>query len=157
MYSPFEESPIKIRRFCVLPPLKNHPSKTYRFLCTPPFEKSSIKIRRFCVLPPLKNHYFWWALISGVGVYFGKYGMSDLFADVFQGIWVVNPPTEKKLPCTLGRHVMNYNTRRNCAMRWILQPSCTIVKREIESTRENWIFSKMLEIFLHRCVIKCNR
>ena len=30
----------KVHRFCVLPPLKNHPSKAHRF----------------CVLPPLKNH-----------------------------------------------------------------------------------------------------
>ena len=37
---PFENSPIKIHRFCVLPPLKTHPSKAHRF----------------CVLPPLKNH-----------------------------------------------------------------------------------------------------
>ena len=62
---------IKTNRFCVLPPLKNHPSKLVGFvysplwkiihqkpsvLCTPPFEKSSIKTNRFCVLPPLKNH-----------------------------------------------------------------------------------------------------
>ena len=39
----------KTDRFCVLPPLKNHPSKPHRF----------------CVLPPLKNHCFWWAFISG--------------------------------------------------------------------------------------------
>ena len=73
MYSPppFEKSLIKSHRFCVLPPLKNHPSKAIGFvysplwkiihqspsvLCTPPFEKSPIKAHRFCVLPPLKNH-----------------------------------------------------------------------------------------------------
>ena len=78
--SPLEKSPIKTHRFCVLPPLKTHPSKAIGFmysplwkithqnssvLCTPPFEKSPIKTHRFCVLPPLKNHCFWWALISG--------------------------------------------------------------------------------------------
>ena len=77
---PFEKSPIKSRRFYVLHPLENHPSKLVGFvysplwkithqspsvLCTPPFEKSPIKTRRFCVLPPLKNDCFWWALISG--------------------------------------------------------------------------------------------
>ena len=69
--SPFEKSPIKAYRFCVLPPLKNHPSNPIGFvysplwkithqkpsvLCTPPFEKSPITTHRFCVLPPLKNH-----------------------------------------------------------------------------------------------------
>ena len=68
---PFEKSRINIHRFCVLPPLKNHPSKSIGFVysslrkiihqnpsvpCTPPFEKSRINIHRFCVLPPLKNH-----------------------------------------------------------------------------------------------------
>ena len=68
---PFEKSPIKPHRFCVLPPLKNHPSNPIGFvysplwkithqkpsvLCAPPFEKSPIKNHRFCVLPPLKNH-----------------------------------------------------------------------------------------------------
>ena len=77
---PFEKSPIKGHRFCVLPPLKNDPSKPIGFvysplweithqrpsvLCTPPFEKSPIKAHRFCVLPPLKNPCFWWAFISG--------------------------------------------------------------------------------------------
>ena len=68
---PFEKSPIKSHRFCVLPPLKNHSSKAIGFvysslwkithqdpsvLCTSPFEKSPIKSHRFCVLFPLKNH-----------------------------------------------------------------------------------------------------
>ena len=44
--------PIKPHRFCVLPPLKTHPSKAIG-LCTPPFENSPIKSHRFCVLPPL--------------------------------------------------------------------------------------------------------
>ena len=45
----------KNHRFCVLPPLKNHPLKVIGFVCSP-FEKSPIKSHRFCVLPPLKNH-----------------------------------------------------------------------------------------------------
>ena len=68
---PFEKSPINSHRFCVLPPLKNHPSTAIGFvysplwkithqqpsvLCTPPFEKSPIKSHRFRVLPPLKNY-----------------------------------------------------------------------------------------------------
>ena len=68
---PFEKSPIEAYWFCVLPPLKNHPSKPIVFvysplwkinhqkpsvLCTPPFEKSPIEAHWFCVLPPLKNH-----------------------------------------------------------------------------------------------------
>ena len=71
---PFEKSPLKTHRFCVLPPLKNHPSKPIGFvysplwkithqspsvLCTPPFEKSLF----------LVGAYF------GVGVYFGKNGI----------------------------------------------------------------------------------
>ena len=32
---PFEESPIKSHRFCVLPPLKNHPSKAIGFVYSP--------------------------------------------------------------------------------------------------------------------------
>ena len=47
---PFEKSSIKSHRFCVLPSLKNHPSKVISFVYSP---------------PPLKNHCFWWALISG--------------------------------------------------------------------------------------------
>ena len=50
--------PIKSHRFCVLPPLKNHPSNP-SVLFTPPFEKSLF----------LVGAYF------GVGVYFGKYGI----------------------------------------------------------------------------------
>ena len=68
---PFGKTPIKIHRFCVLPPLEKHPSKSIGFvysplwknthqnpsvLCTPPFGKTPIKAHRFCVLPPLKNH-----------------------------------------------------------------------------------------------------
>ena len=68
---PCEKSPIKTHWFCVLPPVKNHPSKSIGFvysplwkithqkpsvLCTPPFEKSPITAHRFCVLPPLKSH-----------------------------------------------------------------------------------------------------
>ena len=49
----------KNRRFCVLPPLKTHPSNPL-VLCTPPFEKSLF----------LVGAYF------GVGVCFGKYGNS---------------------------------------------------------------------------------
>ena len=62
---------IKSHRFCVLPPLKNHPSTpiglvcsplwkiTHQHplvLCPPPFKNSPIKSHWFCVLPPLKNH-----------------------------------------------------------------------------------------------------
>ena len=64
VYSPFEKSPIKTHRFCVLPPLKNHLSKAIDFVYSPLW-KSLTKTRRFCVLPPLKNHYFWWTFISG--------------------------------------------------------------------------------------------
>ena len=63
--------PIETHRFCVLPPLKNHPPKAIGFvysplwklahqnpsvLCTPPFENSPTKTHRFCVLSPMKNH-----------------------------------------------------------------------------------------------------
>ena len=96
---PFEKSPTKSHRFCVLPPLKNHPSKPIGFvysplwkithqgpsvLCTPPFEKSPTKTHRFCVLPPLKNHCFWWALVSGWAfilantVFFVRFGDSSI-------------------------------------------------------------------------------
>ena len=54
----------KTHRFCVLPPLKNHPSQPIGFMYSPLW-KSPIKPHRFYVLPPLKNHYLWWALISG--------------------------------------------------------------------------------------------
>ena len=55
---PFEKSPIKSHRFCVLPPLKiTHQSPLV--LCTPPFEKA-----RFLV-----------GACFGVGVYCGKYGI----------------------------------------------------------------------------------
>ena len=62
---------IQTHRFCVLPPLKNHPSQPIGFvysplwkithhnpsvLCTPPFGKSPIQTHRFYVLPPLENH-----------------------------------------------------------------------------------------------------
>ena len=102
---PFEKSPIKAHWFCVLPPLKSHPSKPIGFvysplwkvthqsplvLCTPPFEKSPIQTHRFCVLPPLKSHPpkpigfvyspLWTITVFGgrlfrVGVYCGKYGI----------------------------------------------------------------------------------
>ena len=67
MYSPCEKSPTKTHRFCVLSPLKNHPSKPIGFmysplwkithqtpsvLCTLPFEKSPIKTHRFLCTPP---------------------------------------------------------------------------------------------------------
>ena len=32
---PFEKSPIKPHRFCVLPPLKNHPSNPISFMYSP--------------------------------------------------------------------------------------------------------------------------
>ena len=64
MYSPLWKSPIKAHRFCVLPPLKNHPSKAIGFVYSPLW-KSPIKAHRFCVLPPLKKNCFWWALIPG--------------------------------------------------------------------------------------------
>ena len=68
---PFEKSPIKSHRFCVLPPLKNHPSKPIGFvysplwkithqkpsvLCTPPFEKSPIQKPSVLCTPPFENH-----------------------------------------------------------------------------------------------------
>ena len=45
---PFEKSPTKAHRFCVLPPLKNHPSKPIGFVYSPLW----------------KNDCFWWAFIS---------------------------------------------------------------------------------------------
>ena len=41
---PFEKSPTKSHRFCVLPP---------------PLWKITYQTHRFCVLPPLKSHCFW--------------------------------------------------------------------------------------------------
>ena len=50
LYTPrFEKLPIKAHRFCVLPPLKNHPSKAFGFVYS----------------PHVKNHCYWWTLISG--------------------------------------------------------------------------------------------
>ena len=60
----------QIHRFCVLPPLKNHPSHPIGFvysplwkithpkpsvLCTPPFENPPTKAHRFHVLPPFEK------------------------------------------------------------------------------------------------------
>ena len=54
---PFEKSPITTHRFCVLPPLKNHPSNPIGF-----------------VYSPLWKSLFLVGAYFGVGVYFGKYG-----------------------------------------------------------------------------------
>ena len=67
---PFEKSPIKTHRFCVLPPLKNHPSKPIGFVYSPlgkithqgpsvlstppPLEKSLFLVGTYCM----------WAFIS---------------------------------------------------------------------------------------------
>ena len=48
-------NPIKTHWFCVLPPLKNHPSKPIGFVYSPLW-KITHQAHRFCVLPPLKNH-----------------------------------------------------------------------------------------------------
>ena len=99
---PFEKSPIKSHRFCVLPPLKNHPSKAIGFvysplwkiphqspsvLCTPLFENHPLKAIGFVYsplwkiihqspsvlcTPPFEKSLF---LMSA---YFGKYGISWL-------------------------------------------------------------------------------
>ena len=68
---PFEKSPIKSHRFCVLPPVKiSEPIKPYRFCVLPPLKISEpIKSHRFCVLPPLKNHCLGWAFILENTVY----------------------------------------------------------------------------------------
>ena len=62
---PYEKLPIKSHWFCVLPPLKNHPSQPIGFVYSPLWKITHQRPHRFCILPPLKNHCFWWALISG--------------------------------------------------------------------------------------------
>ena len=61
---PFEESPIKPHRFCVLPPLKNHPSKLIGFVHSPLWKIIHQNSSVLCT-PPFENQFFWWALISG--------------------------------------------------------------------------------------------
>ena len=63
---PFERSPIKSHRFCVLPPLKNHPSKTVGFVYSP----------------------LWKITVFGgplfrMGPYFGKYGVWSFLVEIF--------------------------------------------------------------------------
>ena len=48
--------PIRTHRFCVLPPLRNHPSEPIGFVYSPLWEITPSKLHRFCVLPPLRNH-----------------------------------------------------------------------------------------------------
>ena len=53
---PFEKSLIKSHRFCVLPPLKNHPSKSPGFMYSPLWIITHHTPSVLCTPPPLKNH-----------------------------------------------------------------------------------------------------
>ena len=84
--------PIRNHRFCVLPPVKNHPSKPLRFCVLPAVKNHPSKAiglvyfplwkithQRPSVLctPPFEKSLFLVGAYFGVGVYFGKYGVSD--------------------------------------------------------------------------------
>ena len=69
VYSPLWKSPIKSHRFCVLPPLKNHPPKPVGFVYS-----SLWKITVFGGRLSRVGAYF------GVGVNFGKYGIKLFFS-----------------------------------------------------------------------------
>ena len=81
---PFEKSPITVHRFCVLPPLKNHPSKPIGFvysplwkithhspsvLCTPPLWKITHQKPSVLCIPPFEKSLFLVGIYFGVGVY----------------------------------------------------------------------------------------
>ena len=71
---PFEKSPIKSHRFCVLPSLKNHPSKAIGFVYSPLWKIIHQKPSVLCT-PPFEKSLFLVGAYFGVGVYFGEYGM----------------------------------------------------------------------------------
>ena len=60
---------IKTHRFCVLPPLKNHPSKAI-VLCTPPFGNHH-QIPSVLCTPPFEKSLFLGGRLFRVGVYLG--------------------------------------------------------------------------------------
>ena len=70
---PFEKSPIKTHRFCVLPPLKNHPSKPIGFVYSPLWKITHQNPLVLCS-PPFEKPLFLVGAYFGVGIYFGKYG-----------------------------------------------------------------------------------
>ena len=74
---PFEKSPIKSHRFCVLPPLKNHPSKATGFVYSPLWEITHQSPSVLCT-PPFEKSLFLVGAYFGVGVYFGKYAMHKI-------------------------------------------------------------------------------
>ena len=77
---PFEKSPIHTHRFCVLPPVKNHPSKPIGFVYSPP--------------PLWKIPVFWWALISewafiSANTVYAVLMRFDRFACVFLNVFLL--------------------------------------------------------------------
>ena len=72
---PFEKSPIKTHRFCVLPPLKNHPSKPIGFMYSPLWKITVFDGRLFrggCLFRQIRYDYCWsycwkttfWSLVA---------------------------------------------------------------------------------------------
>ena len=70
---PFEKSPIKPHRFCVLPPLKDHPSKPLGFVYSPLWKITHQSPSVLCT-PFFGKWLFLEGAYFGVGVYFGKDG-----------------------------------------------------------------------------------
>ena len=87
----FEKSLIPTHQFCVLPPLKYHPSQPIGFVYSPlwkithqkpigfvysPLWKITHQKPSVSCTPPFEKSLFLVGAYFGVGVYFGKYGMA---------------------------------------------------------------------------------
>ena len=69
---PCKNSLIRTHRFCVLPPLKNHPSKVIGFMYSPLWKITHQNPSVLCT-PPFEKSLFLVGAYFGMGVYFGKY------------------------------------------------------------------------------------